>query len=61
MNQKLVLVKGQLSFVFGFAGLLYNYFSPGFKVAITFVAGVLFGLSIVMNVAYLLRRSSRSR
>lgn len=55
MNQKLLLITGQFSFVAGIAGFLYNCFYPGFNVVIAFIAGVLFGLSMVMNVAYLLK------
>ncbi len=61
MNQKIFLITGQFSLVLALAGFLYNYLSPEINVAVAFVVGVLFGLSLVMNLAYFLKRRSRHR
>ena len=61
MNQKIFLITGQFSFVLAFAGFLFNYFLLGTNAVVAFVVGILFGLSLVMNLAYFLKRRSRRR
>ena len=59
MNQKLFLVTGQFTIVLALAGFLFNYFLGGNDRVVAFIAGVLLGLSLVMNAAYLVKRKKQ--
>ncbi|WP_340111850.1 hypothetical protein [Maribellus mangrovi] len=61
MNKNQILITGQLTLALAFAGFLYNYFSLGVNATVAFITGILFGLSMVMNLAYLLKRKRLSR
>lgn len=52
------LAIGQLSFILGFLGLLANelYFKGSSILA--FFSGLMFGLSLVLNLAYLIKRKN---
>ena len=50
------LVLGQLSFVLGFLGLLVNEFCLNGSSILAFFSGLLFGLALVFNLTYLLKR-----
>lgn len=60
MNEKLFLITGQLSLVMGITGFVCNYFYWGTNAAVAFVVAVLFGLSLVMNLAFLVKWRNRS-
>ena len=50
------LVLGQFTFVVGFLGLLVNEFYFSSSSILAFFSGLLFGLSLVFNLTYLLKR-----
>ena len=53
------LVLGQLSFILGFLGLLVNEFYFNGSSILAFFSGLLYGLSLVFNLTYLLKRRFR--
>jgi len=55
-NNKFILAIGQLLFVFGFLGNIINYFYLNNNPFIVCFASILFGLSIVLNLIYLIRK-----
>jgi len=55
------LIFGQLFFIIGFSGFLINYFFLDNHPALAFVTGLLFGLSLVLNLAYLTGKYNRQR
>ena len=50
------LVLGQLSFIWGFLGLLVNEFYFDGSSILAFFSGLFLGLSLVFNLTYLLKR-----
>ena len=54
------LAFGQLSFVLGFLGFLVNeHYFNGLSI-LAFFSGLCFGLSLVLNLAYLVKRRSHT-
>ncbi len=50
------LVPGQLTFILGFLGLLVNEYYLIDSSILAFFYGMMFGLSLVFNLAYLVKR-----
>jgi len=54
-NKKTLLVIGQFSLVFGIVSFILNYFLFNMQLTLFIFSGVLFGISLVFNLTYLLR------
>jgi len=50
------LIIGQLTFILGFLGLLVNEYYLIDSSILAFISGLLFGLSLVFNLTYLVKR-----
>lgn len=59
MKQKYFLVTGQFALILALAGFFVNSFYLGTNAVLAFAIGVFFGLSLVMNLAYLLTRNQK--
>jgi uncharacterized membrane protein HdeD (DUF308 family) len=53
------LIIGQLSLVFGIFGYLLNYLFLENNLILILFVGILFGISFVMNLTYLLKRRNK--
>ena len=54
-NEKTMLIVGTFSLLLGILIGALNIQSPGFSIS-DFIAGILIGISLVMNLTYLIRR-----
>jgi len=54
-NNSLLFAIGQFSLFFGILGFLINYFILSHNPIVAFITGVLLGLSLVLNLAFLIR------
>ncbi len=55
-NNNLFLALGQIALVIGISCLMFNTFVFNNIPALSFVCGALFGLSLVLNLTYMMRR-----
>ena len=56
IKQHRFLALGQLTFVLGFSGFLLNEYYLDSNSFLAFFSGLLFGLSLVLNLTYLIRQ-----
>ena len=60
-NKNLLFALGQFSLFFGILGFLVNYFILNHNPIVAFITGVLLGLSLILNLAFLIRMRKNNR
>jgi uncharacterized membrane protein YuzA (DUF378 family) len=60
-KNKLLLVIGQFSLFFGLLGFVINSLVLDNNPSLAFITGILIGISLVLNLAYLLRMKRNNR